>query len=326
MSDELREAAKRALEDHRADIRREVAMTGEAAEGGAGCWCHDLQRALSVPALSGDSGPGLREAVLEYLAADAAMPEFADAQRLDPAEWDRRNRRWAAADVALRAALAAAPVPDQPRQEDGLRAIRERVAHDDPDKWPWFSEKEVRWALVSAIVDRRTLLAALDACTASLDRYERLVEQLHAAAYDDPDMGTREWERRLDAEWQSIRSARRALDGPAGEPAGRAAMSGPQTEAGKALRNWLEWAGAKAKLAGVPSETLIAAIEREAVRAYKAELAAQLDHATDVGVYPASSPEGPCTPWQDGWNAGAAAVEDAVDALLAETAALEDAE
>ena len=53
-------------------------------------------------------------------------------------------------------------------------------------------------------------------------------------------------------------------------------MSGPQTEAGKALRNWVEWAGAKAKFAGVPSETLIAAIEQEAVRAYKAELAAQI--------------------------------------------------
>lgn len=53
---------------------------------------------------------GLREAVVEYLAADDDMPEFADAQRMDSAEWDRRNRRWAAADVALKDALAS-PAP-----------------------------------------------------------------------------------------------------------------------------------------------------------------------------------------------------------------------
>jgi hypothetical protein len=49
---------------------------------------------------------GLREAVIEYLEADAAMPEFADAQRMKAEEWDALNHRWIAADVALRALVA----------------------------------------------------------------------------------------------------------------------------------------------------------------------------------------------------------------------------
>jgi hypothetical protein len=46
---ELRAVLKRALEDHRNHVRREVEVTGEPAEGGAGCWCHDAQRLLAEP-------------------------------------------------------------------------------------------------------------------------------------------------------------------------------------------------------------------------------------------------------------------------------------
>ena len=49
---------------------------------------------------------GLREAVIEYLAADEAMPEFAPAQRMEPEDWDRLNRRWKAAKIRLDFALA----------------------------------------------------------------------------------------------------------------------------------------------------------------------------------------------------------------------------
>lgn len=39
-----------------------------------------------------------------------------------------------------------------------------------------------------------------------IDRYEELVQQFRAAAYDDPDMATREWERRLTREWDVLRA------------------------------------------------------------------------------------------------------------------------
>ena len=36
----------------------------------------------------------------------------------------------------------------------------------------------------------------------------------------------------------------------------------------------------------------------------------------DIGIYPAASPTGPRTPWQDGWNAAVIAMEDALEARL----------
>ena len=38
--------------------------------------------------------------------------------------------------------------------------------------------------------------------------------------------------------------------------------------------------------------------------------------ALDVGIYPAATPDGPRTPWQDGWNAGVMAVCERVEAAL----------
>jgi hypothetical protein len=50
---------------------------------------------------------------------------------------------------------------------------------------------------------------------------------------------------------------------------------------------------------------------QEALRKARAALAtpAPLTFATDVGVYPASSPDGPRTEWQEGWNAAVTAME-----------------
>lgn len=51
----------------------------------------------------------------------------------------------------------------------------------------------------------------------------------------------------------------------------------------------------------------------------RARIAEAVQKAVDVGIYPKASPNGPRTPWQDGWNAAAMAIGEAVDALLEPT-------
>jgi hypothetical protein len=57
-------------------------------------------------------------------------------------------------------------------------------------------------------------------------------------------------------------------------------------------------------------------IEREASVPDVAVLRERLEQAMDVGIYLAATPEGPRTPWQDGWNAAAIAIGDAFDAAM----------
>ena len=47
------------------------------------------------------------------------------------------------------------------------------------------------------------------------------------------------------------------------------------------------------------------------------DLREALDNAIDVVIYPKSSPDGPRTPWQRGWNAACMAIGDALDAYYA---------
>jgi predicted heme/steroid binding protein len=57
--------------------------------------------------------------------------------------------------------------------------IRDRDALDDLERWPWYSDKEVRGALCDAVGDRRALLDAGDALSSAM-----LDEAEHGA---DPD-------------------------------------------------------------------------------------------------------------------------------------------
>ncbi len=92
-------------------------------------------------------------------------------------------------------------------------------------------------------------------------------------------------------------------------------MTEPQTPHGVFLRNGLEAMGYSEDDA---NETIVA-IEQEARASTVPVGLKEAMAAIDIGVYPAGSPDGPRTPWQEGWNAADVAWGEAIEAALAAT-------
>jgi hypothetical protein len=101
-------------------------------------------------------------------------------------------------------------------------------------------------------------------------------------------------------------------------------MNEPTTKAGRWLVDRSDWIdGLRAfrvrinNTAGPDDMRIhVLAIEREAADAERAMITALVQDAADVGIYPKAGPNGPRTPYQDGFNAAAMQIGDALDALL----------
>ena len=94
-------------------------------------------------------------------------------------------------------------------------------------------------------------------------------------------------------------------------------MTEPTTEPGTFLRNGLLALGFDEDSANEAVLAIEARAREQGAAAERARLRAAWEEL-DPGVFPASSPEGPRTHYQDGWNAAVIAVSEDVDALLAE--------
>jgi len=98
----------------------------------------------------------------------------------------------------------------------------------------------------------------------------------------------------------------------------------PTTPAGRWLVDRSDWIDGdrafrvRINATAGPEDMLIhvLAIEREAAAAERARITDLVQEAADVGIYPKASPNGPRTPYQDGFNAAAMQIGDALDALL----------